>query len=323
MNESTPKDVQDVKPTSLRHLIGNDHVRQQVQVALDACFEDHVRFPDTLLTGPPGQGKSSLANVIAHELATTLHETLGQSVSGPAELNALLLSAKDGEIIHVDEVHELPTEQQTALFICLDQRKLLVTNQRGALSIPLANFSLLLSTTDPHKVLQPLRDRMKMVLELSYLTEMELAEVVRQRSRSLGWSLNEEVPVEIGIRGRGTPRIALRILQSARRVSRSEGATTITLDHLKRACELDRIDNKGLSIQEQKYLALLGEGPTRLNVLASCLGMRSATVSNVIEPFLIRSQLIIKDNGGRRTLTKDGMDHLSELRSNYETGVST
>jgi len=164
---------------------------------------------------------------------------------------------------------------------------------------------------------------MRIVLELSYLTEGELAEVVRQRSRSLGWNHDEEVPVEIGVRGRGTPRIALRILQSARRVCRSEGASAITLDHLKRACQLDRIDNKGLSIQEQKYLALLGEGPTRLNVVASCLGMPSATVSSVIEPFLIRSKLVIKDNGGRRTLTKAGMDHLSELRSNHESGVST
>lgn len=316
MNESTAKDVQDIKPTSLRHLIGNDHVRQQVQVALDACFEDQVRFPDTLLTGPPGQGKSSLANVIAQELATTLHETLGQSVSGPAELNALLLGAKDGELIHIDEVHELPTEQQTALFICLDQRKLLVTNQKGALSIPLAKFSLLLSTTDPHKVLQPLRDRMRMVLELAYLTEAELAEVVRQRSRALNWNIADGVPDEIAVRGRGTPRIALRILQSARRVSRSEGEYEVTLAHLQRACELDRIDGKGLSSQEQKYLTFLSEGPTRLNVLASCLGMPSKTVSDVIEPFLIRTGLIVKDNGGRRTLTKAGMDHLSDLRTN-------
>lgn len=313
--QPTAKDVQDIKPTSLRHLIGNDHVKQQVQVALDASFEDQVRFPDTLLTGPPGQGKSSFANVIAQELATTLHETLGQSVSGPAELNALLLGAKDGDLIHIDEVHELPTEQQTAIFICLDQRKLLVTNQQGALSIPLAKFSLLLSTTDPHKVLQPLRDRMRMVLELSYLSEAELAEVVQQRSRALGWIVADDIPIEIAIRGRGTPRIALRILQSARRVSRSQGESVITLTHLHRACELDRIDHKGLSSQEQNYLSYLSEGPTRLNVLASCLGLPSKTVSDVIEPFLIRSRLVTKDNGGRRTLTKEGMDHLSDLRN--------
>ena len=316
MRQINTHDVQSIKPTSLRHLIGNDHVRQQVQVAIDACFEDQVRFPDTLLTGPPGQGKSSLASVISHELATTLHETLGQSVSGPAELNALLLNAKDGDLIHIDEVHELPTEQQTALFICLDKGMLLVTNQNGALSIPLANFSLLLSTTDPHKVLQPLRDRMRMVLELSYLTETELVEVVRQRSRALGWTVADEVAEQIALRGRGTPRIALRILQSCRRVCRSQGETTITLDHLQLACKLDRISSKGLSSQEQKYLEFLGAGPNRLNVLASCLGMPSKTVSDVVEPFLIRSGLIIKDNGGRRTLTKIGMDHLSNLRNN-------
>lgn len=92
----------------------------------------------------------------------------------------------------------------------------------------------------------------------------------------------------------------------------------ITLNHLRRACELDRIDKKGLSSQEQRYLEVLAEGPTRLNVLASCLGMPSKTVSDVIEPFLIRSGLMIKDNGGRRTLTQSGMDHASNLRTNAD-----
>ncbi|MFH5803205.1 Holliday junction DNA helicase RuvB C-terminal domain-containing protein [Alienimonas sp. DA493] len=314
MTAETAKDVQDVRPTSLSHLIGNDHVKRQVQVALDASFEDRVRFPDTLLTGPPGMGKSSLAHVIAEELATDCHETLGQSVSGAAELNALLLSAKDGELIHIDEVHELPVEQQTALFLCLDRRKLTVANRTGAVSIPLANFSLLLSTTDPHKVLQPLRDRMRLTLDLDYLIEIELAEIVRHRSRALGWEIADGVAAEIARRGRGTPRIALRILQSARRVSRSEGEAVVMPDHLRLACDLDRIDDMGLTGQEQKYLGLLGDGPTRLNVLSSCLGIPSRTVSEVVEPFLIRSGLVVKDDGGRRTLTAGGADHLSHLR---------
>ena len=118
MNEDKATDIHDVKPSSLSHLIGNNHVRQQVQVALDSCFEDQIRFPDTLLCGPPGLGKSTWAQVIAKELAVELHETLGQAVSGPAEMNVLLLSAKDNELIHIDEVHLLPTDQQTTLFFC-------------------------------------------------------------------------------------------------------------------------------------------------------------------------------------------------------------
>jgi Holliday junction DNA helicase RuvB len=317
MNEHGSKDIHDVKPSSLRHLIGNDHVRQQVEVALNACFEDQIRFPDTLLIGPPGLGKSSWAQVIAGELASTIHETIGQSVSGPAELNALLLIAKDGEIVHIDEVHELPTEQQTALFICLDQRKLVVPMSKGgATSIPLADFSLLLSTTDPHKVLAPMRDRMRMVLELDYLNEADLAEIVRQRSHSLGWNVDDDVPKEIAKRGRGTPRIALRILQSARRLTRSEGQSVITLDHLRRSCELDRIDSKGLTSQEQRYLEMLSDGDSRLNVLASRLGMNIRTVSETIEPFLLRLQFLVKNSGGLRTLTTLGHEHVTQSRPN-------
>ena len=313
MNEDRATDIHDVKPSSLSHLIGNDHVRQQVQVALDSCFEDQVRFPDTMLVGPPGLGKSALATVISKELCVELYETLGQSV-GPAELNALLLSAKDNELIHVDECHLLPTEQQTSIFYALDQRKLIVQSGNGQTAIPLAKFSLLLSTTDPQKVLQPLRDRMRMVLEMGYLTELELIEVVRQRSRALGWTLEDAALPEIACRGRGTPRICLRILQSSRRVARSEGEENITLAHVRRACQLDRIDDRGLTSQEQKFIQLLGTGSLRLNVLASILGMAPRTVSEVIEPFLVRSRLLIKDKNGLRQLTQAGLDHLSKSR---------
>ena len=174
MSEQKANDIHDVKPSSLSHLIGNDHVRQQVQVALDCCFEDQVRFPDTLLCGPPGLGKSTWASVISKELCVELHETLGQAISGPSEMNVLLLSAKDNELIHIDEVHELPTEQQTTLFLALDQRKLIVQSGNGQTTIPLAKFSFLLSTTDPHRILQPLRDRMRLILDMEYLTEQEL-----------------------------------------------------------------------------------------------------------------------------------------------------
>jgi len=314
MNEDRATDIHDVKPSSLTHLIGNDHVKQQVQVALDSCFEDQVRFPDTLICGPPGLGKSALASVISKELAVELHETLGQALAGPAELNVLLLSAKDNELIHIDEVHELPTEQQTTLFFALDQRKLIVQSGNGQTTIPLAKFSFLLSTTDPHKVLPPLRDRMRLVLDLDYLTEQNLTEVVRQRAKALGWKLDEAALPLIAARGRGTPRNALRILMSARRVARSEGEETITVEHFRHACHLDRIDHRGLTSQEQKYLQLLGTGSLRLNVLASILGVGSKVVSETIEPFLVRSGLLVKDKNGLRQLTQQGLDHLSKSR---------
>jgi len=314
MSEERATDIHDVKPSSLGHLIGNDHLKQQVQVALDACFEDQVRFPDTMLCGPPGLGKTALACVISNELCVKLHETLGQAISGPAEMNVLLLSAKNNELIHIDEVHLLPTDQQTTLFFALDQRKLIVQSGNGQTTIPLAQFSFLLSTTDPHRVLPPLRDRMRMTLELNYLTEQELIEVIRQRSRALNWPVEETALPEIACRGRGIPRISLRILQSSRRVARSEGEDVVTLAHVQRACQLDRIDKRGLNSQEQKYLQLLGTKSLRLNILASFLGVVPRVVSEVIEPFLVRSRLLIKDKNGLRQLTQEGLDHLSKNR---------
>jgi len=312
MSEDRATDIHDVKPSSLSHLIGNDHVRQQVQVALDSCFEDQVRFPDTLLCGPPGLGKSTWASVISKELCVELHETFGQAISGPAELNVLLLSAKDNELIHIDEVHTLPTEQQTTLFYALDQRKLIVQSGNGQTTLPLSKFSFLLSTTDPHRILLPLAQRMRLVLDLEYLTEQELVEVVRRRSRALCWKVEDAALPVIACRGRGTPRIVLSILLSARRVARSQGEEVISLAHVENACRLDRIDGKGLTSQEQKYLHLLGTKSLRLNVLGSLLGIGSKVVSDVIEPYLVRSGLLIKDKNGLRQLTQEGLDHLSK-----------
>jgi Holliday junction DNA helicase RuvB len=128
---------------------------------------------------------------------------------------------------------------------------------------------------------------MKLLLRFDFYSEPELVEVLRHRSKALRWSVDEVVFTEIPKRAKGTPRLALRLLQSARRCARAEGETTITLDHFHRACGLERIDNLGLGPTETKYLQILTNGATRLNVLASMLGLPSRTVSEVTEPFLV------------------------------------
>ena len=238
-----------------------------------------------------------------------LRETLGQAL-GPAELSMLLLSASDNDLILIDECHTLPVEQMTTLLIFLDTRKLIVNSGNGQTSIPVANCSLMLATTDPQKLLFPLLQRMRLSLELDYLTEQELVEVVRRRSRALGWKIEDAAIPMIACRGRGTPRVVLKTLMSAFRVARSQGEETITLAHVLRACELDRIDEKGLTSQEQKYLQLLETKSLRLNVLGSLLGVAPRVVSEVIEPFLVRSGLLIKDKNGLRQLTQKGLDHV-------------
>jgi Holliday junction DNA helicase RuvB len=304
-------EINDVAPSSIRHLIGQRGVIDQVAVALDAAQMDNRKFEHALLVGPPGLGKSALAAIIAQEMATGFHEVLGQGIKSPADLHALLLTAKNHDIVHVDECHEMGKPFQTALYLALDKRKIVLTGGKGnsPQSLPLADFTVLLSTTDEYHLLEPLRHRMRLALRFEYYSVGELAMVVHQRTQALGWEIHEELLPLIAERSRGTPRLALRLLQSCRRVCRAGGDDTITLAHLNRACDLEGIDCLGLGPTDQKYLQIVADGNTRLNVIASMMGLPARTVSEVTEPFLIRAGLLVKDDQGRRQLTAKGRRH--------------
>ncbi len=302
-------DINDAKPTSLSHIVGQKSVVEQLRVALDAAFEDGKRLDDCLLVGPPGLGKTQIAAVLGQELAVKCHETLGQSINSPADLNTILLSAKDKEIVFIDECHCLQKIFQTALYLAVDKRVVSVVGSKSVQNIPIASFSLILGTTDEFCLLSPLRDRMKLVLRFQFYSVDELTHIVQHRVKSLDWDVDELVPPMIAQRSRGTPRLALRLLQSCRRFCRSRGKQTITLDHLRKACALEGMDELGLGPTEQQYLRALADGASRLNVIATLLGLPSRTVADVTEPFLIRSGLVLKDDQGRRQLTAAGREH--------------
>lgn len=175
-------EINDVAPTSLAHLIGQRSVVEQVRVALDAAQMDGLPFPSTLCVGPPGTGKSQVAKVIAAEMCSEFHEVLGQAIQSAADFNALMLGAKDHDIVLIDEVHELEKEYQTALFLALDQKRVFLQGGRSGRtpqSIPLADFTLLLATTDEFRVLSPLVQRMRLVLRFQFYTIDELLELTR------------------------------------------------------------------------------------------------------------------------------------------------
>jgi Holliday junction DNA helicase RuvB len=310
-----PNEINDARPSALSHLVGQKAVIAQVATAIDAAFEDGARFDHALLVGSPGLGKSALAAVIAQEMATRFHEVLGQSLTSPGDLNALLLGAQDKDVIHIDECHELQKSYQTALYLALDKRSVFVTGGRRSSphSIALADFTLLLSTTDEYCLLQPLRDRMKLTLRFEFYAENELVVMLYHRCRALAWDVDEAVLPLIAQRSRGIPRFALRLLQACRRVCRAESKTAISPAHFLRACELDQIDDLGLGSLERKYLSILAEGPTRLNVISTILALPTRTVAEVTEQYLIRAGLIDKDKSGMRQLTARGLEH---VRSN-------
>jgi Holliday junction DNA helicase RuvB len=317
MNDQPGREINDVQPSSLSHVVGQRAVVEQVRVALEVAFADNRKFESALLVGGPGLGKSQLARVIAQEMAVDFAEVLGQSIQSNADLNALLLGTTPRSVVHIDESHELLKPFQTALYLAIDRRQVFLQggrSRRGPQSIAINDFTLLLSTTDEYRLLQPLRDRMRLVLRFEFYAAEELSTLLRQRTQALRWKVDETVFPIIAQRSRGTPRLALRLLQSARRVCRSEGRATVTLTDLERACQLEGIDALGLGPVEQKYLEILAEGAIRLNVIASRLGLPARTVSEVVEPFLLRAGLIDKDEGSRRQLTALGREHLARSK---------
>ena len=158
-------EINDSQPTSISHLVGQEFVLRQVEVALDAAAQDAKKMDHCLLVGPAGCGKSQTASVIALEMAADLHEVLGQSFRSPSDLNALLLEAKDRDVVHIDEVHEMKRPFQTALYSALDKQTVFVNNNGRPVGIPVADFTLLLSTTDEYKLLFPLLRCWEMILK--------------------------------------------------------------------------------------------------------------------------------------------------------------
>ena len=315
MSNDRPTDINDARPSSVTHLIGQPSVREQIVVALDSAQQDNKKLDHALLVGPPGCGKTAAAKICAAEMGTDFHEVLGQSLKGVADLNALLLQATDRAVVFIDEAHELDKSLQTALYLALDQRRVLLQGSRKGstpVAIPLKDFTLLLASTDEFRLLEPLRHRMRLTLRFQFYQPDDLEKITRMRAASLGWEVEPGTFPQIAQRSRGTPRLALRLLQAAHRVARAEAGEVVTVAHLERACGLEGIDHLGLGPTEQQYLKVLLEGPTRLNVLASRLGLPSKTVAEVTEPFLIRVGLVVKDDQGRRQLTVAGREHAGE-----------
>ena len=329
MPQTVLSDINDGAPPTLNHIVGQRRAIEQLRISLEAYFADRgaahtatPAHPHVLLVGPAGVGKSLLSQVIARELGGGLYQDLAQNLMNVGHLQGLMILIEDGDCAFVDELHEMSPIVQTTLYRCLEDRTLFfpATPFSEGSTVKIPPFTFLGATTHEFALAKPLRDRFKLILRLEHYAENELAEILNQRTRRLNWPTDQSVLRGIAQRGRGTPRLALRLLEATRRTARSEGADTITTEHFSRTIEVEGIDQLGLDPLEQQYLSILAEAsqPIRLNVLATRLGLPRQTIERVIESDLIRLGLVTKSEAGR-SLTDLGVAHVNPSSTSSKT----
>jgi len=250
--------------------------------------------------------------------ATDFRTVLASSIRSLADLSALFLEQKHGSVLFLDEASGLSDAVQLAMYLALDSHKIFVPSVGcSPVALDIEEFVLILATTHAFCLNDSMRQRCRIIVNFKHYSPEELGEIARRRAHSLGWSVDDDVFREASLRGRGTPRLVLRLLNASMRTTRAEGAERITWEHFRQACFLEGVDRQGCDIVEQQYLQILHEhGPSRLGMISSRMGLPRRTIEQVVESeWLIRSGMITKDDQSRRQLTKAGMEHASLLQA--------
>jgi Holliday junction DNA helicase RuvB len=300
-----------VVPT-LDHAIGQQRTVAILRTAIDAYFHDRSKateeqaFPHLLITGPAGTGKTLLSETVAREVACKIHTELAQNLKTPEHIHGALMMLEPGDILFLDEIHEL--KNQVTLYRALEERRLFL-GKRHVVTLPA--FCLIGATTDEHLLTRSMRERFRIHVRLTHYSDGEMFLLIRQRAKRLGWAIEEDAVRMLAGKSRGTPRLAVRFLESAKRQASSEATDQITAAHVQKMCEVEQIDGLGLDAVEQQYLRILkdGDGAVRLNMIATQMGLPRQSIE-MFEADFIRLGLISKSDKGRM-LTPKGIEHLA------------
>jgi Holliday junction DNA helicase RuvB len=318
MSKSLLKQIPHTEPISLRpkrlgDFVGQKDLKKRLTITLDACLHRQDILPHQLLAGPPGLGKTTLAQILAEELQAQIKITSGPSIEKPADLAGTLVSLEKGDILFIDEIHRLNPVVEEFLYPAMEDRKLdiLIEAEGGqkSLRIDLQPFTLIGATTRPGKISSPLRSRFQTIHKLELYQTDELAEIIHKSATKLGLEIEGNACIEIAKRSRGTPRTANNNLLWTRDFVLSESQTeTITTQSAQKALEEIQIDENGLDATDRKILKTLCQtfrgGPVGLNSLAISCGEDPETLEDMHEPFLIAEGYIKRTPQGRMALEK-------------------
>ncbi|MEC7030880.1 MAG: Holliday junction branch migration DNA helicase RuvB [Pseudomonadota bacterium] len=305
-----------VRPKSLDDYIGQTKVKEQMKIFLQAAKLRGEALDHTLLYGPPGLGKTTLANIIATEMSGALIQTSGPILDKAGDLAAILTNLTEGDILFIDEIHRMNPVVEETLYSAMEDYNLDIMIGEGStarsIKIDLPKFTLVGATTRAGLLSAPFRDRFGIAQRLNFYTKEELVDIVLRSANILNIHLKSSGAQEVARRSRGTPRIANRLLRRVRDFHEvhSGGSQSLCADSASKALALFQIDEYGLDEMDRRFLNLIHNqfdgGPVGLDSIAASLGEEKGTIEEVVEPFLILSELIVRTPRGRM-ITQTGI----------------
>ena len=306
-----------LRPKSLKEYIGQDKVKENMKIYIEAAKKRGEPLDHVLLYGPPGLGKTTLANIIATEMNSNIKITSGPAIEKPGDLAALLTNLAPNDVLFIDEIHRLNRSVEEILYPALEDYNLDIIIGKGpsarSIRLDLPKFTLVGATTRAGSLTTPLRDRFGIVNRLELYTEEELKTIVKRSAEIMEISINEDGAMEIAKRSRGTPRIANRLLKRVRDYASVLGDGNVTKEIADIALQKLEIDNMGLDNIDRKILESIivnyTGGPVGIETLASTIGEEVETLEDVYEPYLMQKGFIGRTPRGRVVLPK-AYEHL-------------
>ena len=301
-----------LRPSRLADYVGQAGVKEQMDIFIEAARRRGDALDHTLIFGPPGLGKTTLANIIAKEMGVAIKSTSGPVLERPGDLAAMLTNLAQGDVIFVDEIHRLSPVVEEILYPAMEDFQLDILIGEGpaarSLKLDLPAFTLVGATTRAGLLTSPLRDRFGIVQRLEFYTVDELTDIVTRSAAKLGLEIAPAGGAEIARRSRGTPRIANRLLRRVRDFAQVKADGVVTPEIADRALDLLKVDKEGFDVMDRKLLTALldtfGGGPVGLDALAASLSEESDTIEDVIEPYLIQHGFLMRTPRGRVATSK-------------------